>query len=92
MDKSETSVGVILSQQLGKKQKKHPIAFFSHKRSSTERNHDIGYREFLAVRLIDIEGAPKPFTVLTDHKNLAYCQESKSTPDQMDAILHPFYY
>ena len=41
---SETGVGAV-SQRSGSPQKLHPIAFFSHKLSATERNYGIGDRE-----------------------------------------------
>lgn len=60
-----------------------PAQFFSCHLSSTERNYDTGNRELRAVKLALeewrhwLEGAEKPFTVWTNHRNLAYIQWAK---------------
>uniref|UniRef100_A0A3B1IMZ3 Gypsy retrotransposon integrase-like protein 1 n=1 Tax=Astyanax mexicanus TaxID=7994 RepID=A0A3B1IMZ3_ASTMX len=83
VDASETGVGAVLSQRRGDPAKLHPIAFYSHKLSSAERNYGIGDRELLAVKLALeewrhwLEGALHPFVVLTDHKNLEYLRTAK---------------
>ncbi|XP_049335604.1 uncharacterized protein LOC125802248 [Astyanax mexicanus] len=83
VDASETGVGAVLSQRLGDPQKLHPVAFFSHKLTPTERNYGIGDRELLAIKLAFeewrhwLEGANYPFMVLTDHKNLEYLNSAK---------------
>ena len=51
VDASETGVGAVLSQRTGSPLKLHPIVFYSHKLSSSERNYAIGDRELLAVKL-----------------------------------------
>lgn len=50
VDALETAVQAFLSQQSGKKQKLYPVAFFSHKLTSSERNYDIDNWELLAVK------------------------------------------
>ncbi len=83
VDASTTGVGAILSQQQGNPSRLHPCAFFSHKLIPAERNYDIGNRELIAIKLALeewrhwLEGAKRPFTVLTDHKNLQYLSEAK---------------
>ncbi|KAK3557818.1 hypothetical protein QTP86_002684 [Hemibagrus guttatus] len=80
---STTGVGAVLSQQQGNPSRLHPCAFFSRKLNPAERNYDIGNRELLAVKLALeewrhwLEGAKRPFLVLTDHKNLEYLRAAK---------------
>ncbi len=56
---------------------------FSRKLSPAEVNYDIGNWELLAIKLALeewrhwLEGAARPFTVLTDHKNLQYLRDAK---------------
>uniref|UniRef100_A0A8C5Q1Z6 Gypsy retrotransposon integrase-like protein 1 n=1 Tax=Leptobrachium leishanense TaxID=445787 RepID=A0A8C5Q1Z6_9ANUR len=56
---------------------------FSRKLSLTETRYDIGDRELLAIILALkewhhlLEGSNCPFSILTDHKNLAYLSEAK---------------
>lgn len=75
---SESGVGAVLSQWSAADQKLHPCAFFSRRLSPAEQNYDVGNRELLALVLALqewrhwLEGAPQPFVVWTDHKNLAY--------------------
>ncbi len=53
------------------------------RRSSAERNYNIGNRELLAVKLALekwrhwLEGSGVPFIVWTDHKNLEYIRSAK---------------
>lgn len=60
-----------------------PVAFFSKKHSSTECNYEIYDKELLAiVRCFEewrpeLEGAPSPIRVITDHKNLEYFTTTK---------------
>ncbi len=50
---------------------------------ATEQNYDVGNRELLAMKLALeewrhwLEGATRPFIVLTDHKNLEYLRSAK---------------
>ena len=80
---SETGVGAVLSQCFGNPLKFHPIAFYSHKSTPTERNYGIGDLELLAVKLALeewchwLEGAKHPFIVLTDHKSLEFLLNAK---------------
>ncbi len=50
VDASDVGVGAILSQCSPKDNRVHP-AFFSRKLSPTERNHSVGNRELLALKL-----------------------------------------
>ena len=76
VDASDTGLGAVLSQK-GDGGRLYPCAFFSRKLSSAERNYAVGDRELLAVHAALsewrhwLEGAKFPFTVLSDHKNLA---------------------
>ena len=81
VDASKT--GAVLSQRSGSPSRLHQCAFFSRKFSPAELNYDVGNRELLAVKLALeewrhwLEGARHPFTVLTEHKNLAYIREAR---------------
>lgn len=48
VDASENAVGAILSQRQSPKSLLPPVAFYSKKRSSSERNYNVGDRELLA--------------------------------------------
>uniref|UniRef100_A0A3B3HPI5 Gypsy retrotransposon integrase-like protein 1 n=1 Tax=Oryzias latipes TaxID=8090 RepID=A0A3B3HPI5_ORYLA len=82
VDASDSGVGAVLSQREDTGKLK-PCAFFSRKLSPAEQNYDVGNRELLAIKLALeewrhwLEGAEKPFQVLTDHKNLAYLRSAK---------------
>ena len=76
VDASDTGLGAVLSQK-AEGGRLNPCAFYSRKLTSAERNYAVGDRELLAVHdaLVEwrhwLEGAKFPFTVLSDHKNLA---------------------
>ena len=61
----------------------YPVAFFSKKHSVTECNYEIYDKELLAiVRCFEewrpeLEGAPSPVKVITDHRNLEYFMTTK---------------
>ncbi|SPJ89616.1 related to TY3B TY3B protein [Fusarium torulosum] len=61
----------------------HPVAFFSKKHSATECNYEIYYKELMAIIRCfeewrpELEGAPSPIKVITDHKNLEYFTTTK---------------
>src|SRR5712671_8122649 len=61
----------------------HPIAYYSATFIQAERNYDIYERELLAVVKAlkhwchHLAGARHPFTVVTNHTNLAYWKESR---------------
>lgn len=75
VDASNTGIGL--------PPKLFPCAFFSRILSSTERNYDVGNREFLAMKAALekwrhwLEGANHPFVILMDHKNLEYLRSAK---------------
>jgi hypothetical protein len=60
-----------------------PVAFFSKKHSATECNYEIYDKELLAIIRCfeewrpELEGAPSPIKVITDHKNLEYFTTTK---------------
>ena len=82
VDTLDTGAGTFLSQRKEVK-KLHPCTFLSKRFSPAERNYDIGNREFLAVKWTFegrrhwLEGAPHPFVIWTDQKNLVSIQEAK---------------
>jgi len=73
-DTSDFAFGTILSQFQDKRL--HPVAFYSRKLNSAERNNGIHDKELLAIVEAFMEwkhylyGADKPITVYTDHQNL----------------------
>lgn len=79
----EQEVGAVLSQRTGDKNKLHPVANFSMKLSPSERNHDMGNRELLAIKLALqewrhwLEGAIYPLHIITEHKKLEYSKTTK---------------
>ncbi|KAI4897624.1 hypothetical protein NFI96_008578 [Prochilodus magdalenae] len=83
VDASETGLGAVLSQALGKPSRLHPCAFYSRKLTLAEQNYDVGNRELLAVKAALeewrhwLEGALHPFTILTDHRNLEYVRTAR---------------
>lgn len=83
VDTSEVAFGAVLSQRQGPKTLLYPVAFFSRKLSSAERNYDVGDRELLAIKSTLeewrylLEGAAYPILVYTDHKNLEYLRTAK---------------
>ena len=80
-DASDFAIGGVLS-QIHPDKITRPVAFYSRKLTSAEINYDVYNKEMLAI--IEcirnwrcyLEGYK--FTVLTDHKNLAYFQSMKS--------------
>ncbi|KAK1797330.1 hypothetical protein P4O66_008294, partial [Electrophorus voltai] len=83
VDASDIGVGTVLSQHTGERGGLRPIAYFSQKLSSAERNYGVGDHELLAMKLTFedwrhwLEGVRHPFTVYTNHKNLEYLQTTK---------------
>ena len=73
----------------------HPIAYYSASFIQAERNYDIYERELLAVVKAlkhwqhHLAGSKNPFTVVTDHANLAYWKESRDLNRRM-ARWHGF--
>ncbi|KKF92157.1 Retrotransposable element Tf2 155 kDa protein type 1 [Ceratocystis platani] len=60
-----------------------PVAFFSKKHSAAECNYEIYDKELLAIIRCfeewrpELEGAPSPVKVITDHRNLEYFMSTK---------------
>lgn len=83
-DSSQVAHGAVLMQDHGNGLQ--PIAFFSHKLSSAERNYAVGELEMLAVvRALQqfrsyVEGAT--VTVLTDHANLVSSNTTQLPPSK----------
>src|SRR3954447_5775091 len=81
-DASDFVSAGVLSQR-GKDGVWHPVAFFSKKHIAAECNYEIYDKELMAiVRCFEewraqLESAPHPIQVLTDHKNLEYFMTSK---------------
>ena len=75
-DSSGWAVGGTLTQRDPVTGAWKPVAFFSSKHLPAECNYDIHDKELLAViKCIkewnsELRGLRKPFTILTDHKNL----------------------
>jgi len=100
-DASAYGVGAILLQEGGttaipnQKPKLHPLAYYSASFIQAERNYDIYERELLAVVKAlkhwrhHLAGAKHPFTVITDHANLAYWKESRDL-NRRTARWHSF--
>jgi len=95
-------VGAILLQEgestetnATQKPKLHPLAYYSASFIQAERNYDIYERELLAVVKAlkhwrhHLAGAKHPFTVVTDHANLAYWKESRDL-NHRTACWHSF--
>jgi len=82
-DSSDFTSGAVLSQQLPREEKRHPVAFYSKSLSPVERNYEIHDKEMLAIiRALEewrhfLEGARHPVEIWTDHKNLEYFMTAK---------------
>ena len=74
MDTSDFTIEVCLMQKVNGWWR--PVAFYSRKLTPMEKNYDVhdkellGVVEALRVWRVYLQGAQKPFTVYTDHKNL----------------------
>ena len=86
-DASGDAVCGILSQtdsSVGRKAQWRPVAFYSRKLTSAERNYDTHDQELLAIveSLKEwrryLEGNTKPFDLFTDHNNLRYFMKTKT--------------
>jgi len=82
-DSSDFASGAILSQQLPREEKWHPVAFYSKSLSPVERSYEIHDKEMLAIiRVLEewryfLEEARHPVEIWTDHKNLEYFMTAK---------------
>jgi len=82
-DSSDFASGAILSQQLPREEKWHPVAFYSKSLSPVEQNYEIYDKEMLAIiRALEewrhfLEGARHPVEIWTDYKNLEYFMTAK---------------
>src|SRR2546423_1933136 len=81
-DASDFAIGARLMQKVNGRWR--PVAFYSRKLTPTERNYDVhdkellGVVEALRVWRVYLQGAQKPFTVYTDHKNLTAFTTTKT--------------
>jgi len=82
-DSSDFASRAILSQQLPREEKWHPVAFYSKSLSLVERSYEIHDKEMLAIiRVLEewrhfLKGARHPVEIWTDHKNLEYFMTAK---------------
>jgi len=82
-DSSDFAFGAILSQQLPREEKWHPVAFYSKSLFLMERNYEIHDKKMLAIICMleewrhFLEGAWHPVEIWTDHKNLEYFMTAK---------------
>jgi len=93
-DASAFAVGAVLSQDfkkgiIFKNTHRHPVAYFSHSLTETERNYEIYDRELLAIIMAlkafryMLLGAKHKILIRSDHNNLKYFKETrKITPRQ----------
>jgi hypothetical protein len=81
-DASDSAISAIIS-QVHPDNLLHPIAFMSRKMTPAECNYEIHDKELLAIISAMklwrhyLESLPKPFHILTDHKNLEYFQTAR---------------
>ena len=81
-DCSGYALGGCLS-QLDDQKRLRPIAYFSRRLSSAEVNYPIHDKEMLAIIAClkewqaELKSVAKPFTILTDHRNLSYFTSKK---------------
>jgi len=82
-DSSDFASRAVLSQQLPREEKWHPVAFYSKSLSLVEQNYEIHDKEMLAIiHVLEewrhfLEGACHPVEIWTDHKNLEYFMTAK---------------
>jgi len=82
-DSSDFTSGAVLSQQLPREEKWHPVAFYSKSLSPVEQNYEIHDKEMLAIICAleewrhFLEGARHPVEIWTDYKNLEYFMTTK---------------
>jgi len=82
-DSSDFASGAVLSQQLPREDKWHPVAFYSKSLSPVERNYEIHNKEMLAIiRALEewrhfLKGAQHPVEIWMDHKSLEYFMTAK---------------
>ena len=82
-DSSDFASGAVLSQQLPREEKWHPVAFYSKSLSLVEQNYEIHDKEMLTIiRALEewrhfLEGARHLVEIWTDHKNLEYFMMAK---------------
>ncbi|KAK3569622.1 hypothetical protein QTP86_002591 [Hemibagrus guttatus] len=85
VDASSSGIGAVLSQQRGTPEKLHPCAFYSRKLTMAKANYDVGNRELLSIKATLeewrhwLEGARRPFLVLTDHLSIDFLTDLPSS-------------
>jgi len=82
-DNSDFALGAVLS-QLCEDEKWHPVAFHNRKISRAETNYDVHHKDMAAIVAAFKEWAyilmsvDDQILVYTDHKNLEYCNTTKT--------------
>jgi len=82
-DSSDFASRAVLSQQLPREVKWHPVAFYSKSLSPVERNYKIHDKKMLVIiHMLEewrhfLEGARHLIEIWTDHKNLEYFMTAK---------------
>ena len=82
-DSSDFAIGGVISQYDDDNNLLHPIAFFSRKLTTAERNYEIYDKELLSIITAFkewrayLEGSQFQITILSDHKNLEYFMTTK---------------
>jgi len=82
-DSSDFASRAVLSQQLPREEKWHPVAFYNKSLSPVEWNYEIHDKEMLAIiHALEewrhfLEGACHLVEIWTDHKNLEYFMTAK---------------
>ena len=99
-DASDFALGCILSQP-SPTGDLHPVCYYSRKFTAAELNYPIYDKELLAVVAafkqwrVYVEGAAHPIQVYTDHKNLEYFSQARTTSRRharWAATLAPYTY
>lgn len=79
-DASDLGIGAVLFQR-DEQDGEHPIAYFSQKLSSAQKNYSVTERECLAVVMAIKKFRPyielMPFTIITDHSSLKWLMSHK---------------
>jgi len=82
-DSLDFASGAVLSQQLPREEKWHPVAFYSKSLFPVEQNYEIYNKKMLAIICAleewrhFLEGARHPVEIWTDYKNLEYFMIAK---------------
>lgn len=92
-DSSGWAIGATLS-QVDDKKRLRPVAFLSKKHAPAECNYEIHDKELLSiVRSLEewrgeLMGVAKPFTILSDHRNLQYFMTTRKLSERQVRWSH----